>query len=162
MQQPEGFIQRGIENKVCKLNKSLSGLKQAQRAWFHKLKQGLLGFNFVPFQSNNSLYTKNYNGHTKLVFEYVNDIIIIGSSDIKHLMPYLALIFPSRFWVPVLTFLEFKFNRSVVVFFYHNKSISMIYLIKASIDKFKYIPTSMVSNTQLYAHKRSFHQNPQQ
>ena len=28
MKQPEGYIQEGIENKVCLLNKSLYGLKQ--------------------------------------------------------------------------------------------------------------------------------------
>ena len=29
MEQPQGFIVAGIENKVCKLKKSIYGLKQA-------------------------------------------------------------------------------------------------------------------------------------
>ena len=37
MSQPEGFIVKGQENKVCKLIKYLYGLKQAPRAWYEKL-----------------------------------------------------------------------------------------------------------------------------
>lgn len=35
--QPEGFVTKGSENKVYKLNKALYGLKQAPRAWNNKL-----------------------------------------------------------------------------------------------------------------------------
>ena len=37
MDQPEGFVKPGQENKVFKLTKSLYGLKQAPKQWHEKL-----------------------------------------------------------------------------------------------------------------------------
>ena len=37
MVQPEEFLQPGNENFVCKLKKSLYGLKQSPRAWYQKI-----------------------------------------------------------------------------------------------------------------------------
>ncbi|KAL5825247.1 hypothetical protein ACOSQ3_021310 [Xanthoceras sorbifolium] len=42
MSQPEGFIQSQSSHMICKLHKSLYGLKQAERAWYDKLKASLL------------------------------------------------------------------------------------------------------------------------
>ncbi|UYV72172.1 hypothetical protein LAZ67_9002061 [Cordylochernes scorpioides] len=39
LEQPEGFVQAGQENKVCKLNRSLYGLPQSGRCWNEKINQ---------------------------------------------------------------------------------------------------------------------------
>ena len=47
MAQPEGFIRSGQEHKVCKLVKSINGLKQARRVWYETISKTLqkkLGF----------------------------------------------------------------------------------------------------------------------
>lgn len=47
MKQPEGYIEPNSENKVCKLQKAIYGLKQAARAWQIKIAESLKKMNFV-------------------------------------------------------------------------------------------------------------------
>ena len=47
MVQPEGFIAKGQEKKVCKLQKSIYGLKQTSRSWNLKFDQSVKSFGFL-------------------------------------------------------------------------------------------------------------------
>ncbi|MCO5599121.1 hypothetical protein L7F22_053221 [Adiantum nelumboides] len=40
--QPRGFVKKGQEDKVCKCNKALNGLKQSPRAWYEKVDTHLV------------------------------------------------------------------------------------------------------------------------
>ena len=44
--QPCGFVQKGQENRVCRLHKALYGLKQAPQAWYEKIHAYLTAHGF--------------------------------------------------------------------------------------------------------------------
>lgn len=53
MQVPPGFWSKS-DNIVCRLQKSLYGLRQAHRSWFAKLTKALRAFGFTQSRSDNS------------------------------------------------------------------------------------------------------------
>lgn len=77
------------ENKVCKLVKSLYGLKQASRQWFTKLVGELNPRNFHQSKNDYSLFIKHNEGSSTVIAVYVDDIIVTGEDllenrDLKH------------------------------------------------------------------------------
>ncbi|GJS95882.1 ribonuclease H-like domain-containing protein [Tanacetum coccineum] len=78
MKPPEGYFP--FDNKVCRLKKSLHGLKQALRQWNAKLTSTLIENGFSQSKSDYSLYTKFDKGVFLALLVYVDDIIITGNS----------------------------------------------------------------------------------
>ena len=80
MTQPEGFEHKKYPNKVCKLVKSIYGLKQASRSWnlcFHeKVKE--FGFSRSPDES--CVYVKASGSVVVFLVLYVDDILLIGNN----------------------------------------------------------------------------------
>jgi hypothetical protein len=54
MEHPQGFVQDS--SLVCRLKKSLYGLKKALRAWYAKMDSYLLSQNFVHCKSDPNVY----------------------------------------------------------------------------------------------------------
>ncbi len=79
MVQPEGFVHQGKENYVCKLKKSLYGLKQSPRAWYQKIDTFLVESGFTRSIADHSLYFMQEGQHVVIVIIYVDDLIILAS-----------------------------------------------------------------------------------
>lgn len=74
---PQGFHRQG-EYRVCKLLKSLYGLKQASRQCNIKLTTVLLQAGYCQSPHDHSLFTKQ-RGRIVIILIYVDDLLIIGS-----------------------------------------------------------------------------------
>ncbi|GJY06489.1 ribonuclease H-like domain-containing protein [Tanacetum coccineum] len=90
MKPPEGYFLAG-ENKVCRLKKSLYGLKQALRQWNAKLTSALIENGFSQNKSDYSLFTKQFmhsslKSHLKIVFKilrYLTGSPCLGIHNVK-------------------------------------------------------------------------------
>ncbi|KAI5314720.1 hypothetical protein L3X38_043896 [Prunus dulcis] len=80
MQQPEGFVQRAQENMVCKLNKSLYGLKQASRQWYMRFDEVIKTYGFTENVLDSCIYVKISGRHYVLLVLYVDDILLASTN----------------------------------------------------------------------------------
>ena len=76
---PLGFPSPG-PNKVCKLTKSLYGLKQASRKWFEKLSTELLQCGYKQATADHTLFLKHDSSSFTTLLVYVDDILLAGNS----------------------------------------------------------------------------------
>ncbi|KAM1377387.1 hypothetical protein ACFX1Q_038885 [Malus domestica] len=79
MSLPPGFRRKG-ETRVCKLHKSLYGLKQASRQWFIKLSCALSKAGYQQSKADYSLFVRNHDGKFTALLVYVDDIILAGNN----------------------------------------------------------------------------------
>ena len=79
MMQPEGFIEKGQVEKVCKLQKSIYGLKQASRSWNIRFDQAVKGFGFIQNLDEPCVYKRIKGDKLVFLILYVDDILLIGN-----------------------------------------------------------------------------------
>ncbi len=80
MRQSQGFIAKGQEHLVCKLKKSIYGLKQSPRCWNTTLHNQLTTMEFVQADSDPCVY-RDSGGEIFFIGVYVDDIILAGESE---------------------------------------------------------------------------------
>ena len=81
MDQPEGFISLGQEKKVCRLVKSVYGLKQAPKQWHEKFDKLIMSNGFTINECDKCVYVKDTNNGYVIVFLYVDAMLILGSNN---------------------------------------------------------------------------------
>ena len=81
MVQPEGFKQPGTENLVCKLKKSLYGLKQSLRQWYKRFDSYMVHIGYTRCEYDCCVYVRIFDdGSYLFLLLYVNDMLIATKS----------------------------------------------------------------------------------
>ena len=81
MRIPPRFEMEGRVGKVCRLKKSLYGIKQSPRTWFKRFSTTLNQLEYKQGQSDYTLFTKHTaNGQKTILIVYVDDTIITGDN----------------------------------------------------------------------------------
>ncbi|XP_020209382.1 uncharacterized protein LOC109794341 [Cajanus cajan] len=116
---PQGLF--SPSTNVCKLKRSLYGLRQAPRAWFEKFRSTLLGFSFVQSQYDSSLFIHHTTTGIVLLLIYVDDMVITGSdhTSIQHLKEQLKASFHMKDLGPLRYFLGLEVSMDSTGLFLH-------------------------------------------
>lgn len=80
MQQPPGMADSQHPNYVCKLRKTIYGLRQASRAWFDRFSTFLIDYGFFCSLADPSLFIFHSNHGSLILLLYVDDMLVTGSN----------------------------------------------------------------------------------
>ncbi|CAI7839666.1 unnamed protein product [Closterium sp. NIES-53] len=79
MLQPEGLDDGS--GRVCRLKKAIYSLKQAPRAWYHKLEETVLAWGFKKSECDHSLFLLQEKEQFLMLLVYVDDILLFSKSS---------------------------------------------------------------------------------
>ena len=82
MKQPEGFTIKDKKELVCKLKKSLYGLKQSPRMRYQKFNTYIQGLGFVRSKVDHCVYYKQVGKHFIYLVLYVDDMLVGNNMDV--------------------------------------------------------------------------------
>ena len=99
MEQPLGFVAQGESGLVCRLRRSLYGLKQSPRVWFDRFSSVVQEFGMLRNTADHSVfYHHNSSRQCIYLVVYVDDIVITGSDQgsIQNLKQHLFTHFQTK------------------------------------------------------------------
>lgn len=118
MQQPEGFVIPGKEQEVCRLVKSIYGLKQASRVWNIKFNDFIIKFGLIRSRADPCIYYRHLrpgesDEELTIFILYVDDGLIL--SNIKSVLTDMVEFLGKEFEVrslPADRFIGVDINRN--------------------------------------------------
>jgi len=126
MKLPPGFSMQ-YRGMVCKLRKSLYGLRQAPRCWFAKLSAALLEYGFQQSSSDHSLFILRRLQVQLVVLVYVDDLLIAGNDSLatQRFKDYLHTCFHMKDLGKLKYFLGVEVARSPIGIFLSKRKYAL-------------------------------------
>jgi len=79
MKKPGVFVVKGKKELVCRLKKSLYGLKQSPRMWYQNFDTYIWGLGFTRRKAYHCVYFKLIGECVIYLVLYVDDMLLIGN-----------------------------------------------------------------------------------
>ena len=153
MRQPLGF-QDPYKPKeyICKLKKALCGLKLSPKAWHSRLTGKLMELGFSTFVADSSLFILKNRDVTIYMLIYVDDIIIVSSSDqaTERLIQQLKINFAVKDLGDLEYFLGIEVKKASNGIILTQRRYALDLLKKANMENCKPMSTPMGSATKLF------------
>jgi transposase InsO family protein len=154
MSLPPGFEENLGRDKVCRLKKSLYGLKQSPRAWFERFGNVVKKHGFTQSQADHTLFFKHsHEGKIAILIVYVDDIIMTGDdvNEISDLKRRLEAEFDIKDLGKLKYFLGMEFARSKEGIFLNQRKYILDLLTETGMTGCKAVETPMDPNVKLKA-----------
>ena len=82
VEQPICFETHDRESHVCRLKKSMYGLKHAPNTWYGRIDSFLSSLGFTKSKANSNLYFKVEGGRPMMLLLYVDDLFLTGEDEL--------------------------------------------------------------------------------
>nr|VWO99127.1 Uncharacterized protein [Ganoderma boninense] len=82
MRQPPGTAAAGEEHLVCRLKKSLYGLKQAGRAWYKTYREAMSALGMTRSEADHACFWQRDGESLAMVGTIVDDMLVTGTPDL--------------------------------------------------------------------------------
>lgn len=115
MELPPGFEGKYEYGKVCRLRKSIYGLKQSSRTWFKRFGEVVKRHGYKQSQADDSMFYKHSkSGKKSILIVYVDDIVLTGDdhTELQNIKSQLAKDFEVKDLGNLKYFLGMEFARS--------------------------------------------------
>jgi len=149
-------------NLVCKLNKSLYGLKQASYNWKQKLTSELLLLGYTQSSANHSLFVKKYASDITTVLVNVDDVVLTGNSivEITAVKAHLRFRFHIQDLGPIKYFLGLEVSHSLEGLVLNQRKYCLDLISEIGMLGCKPAPTPSDPSIKLHADEGGLLQDP--
>jgi hypothetical protein len=166
MKQPLGFVDSALPSHVCRLHKSLYGLKQALWVWYTHLNDFLLSIGFCASKVDTSLFLFSVGTNICYLLVYVDNILLTGINSLmlKHFIQLLSLEFKFRDLGTVYYFLGIEIQSTGMSLTLRQHKYTLDILTRAGIITCKPVDTpistskSIILPNPLFSDATRFHQ----
>ena len=152
MSPPPGFEESFGVGKVCKLKKSLYGLKQSLKAWFERFGKVIKHYGYTQSQADHTMFYKHSNeAKVVILIVYVDDIVLTGDdcNELEKLKGKLDEEFEIKDLGALKYFLGMEFARSKEGIFVNQRKYVLDLLDETGMLGCKLVETPIEPNVKL-------------